>query len=129
MMMPYLTEFGTFRRNEEKLTLRDLHAARWQRSNMPEPRGPVAALAYLMGSPADAPRESLSDRVPFSAKTLDRMTRKYLSLSPEFQRVRKPYWWNETPSYEKWLCSIGLSAKEARAKAARDNAYCRELAA
>ncbi len=43
---------------------------------------------HLKALPVDNPeRQKLKDRVPGSAKSLERRTRKFLSLSPEFQRV------------------------------------------
>ena len=60
--------------------------------NMPKP-----LREYLMRLPIDNPeRDKLRDRVPFGPKRLDQMTRKYLSLSPEFHVRREPQWWMKT---------------------------------
>jgi hypothetical protein len=65
-----------------------------------------AAHAVLMSLPVSNPeRLSLRDRVPYSAKKLETLTRSWLSRSPEFHVKRKAQWWNTTnrdPIYPSW---------------------------
>jgi hypothetical protein len=62
--------------------------------------------AALMALPVVNPeRQSLRDRVPYSAKKLETLTRSWLSASPEFTVKRKAQWWMDTPSkpiYPAW---------------------------
>lgn len=79
-------------------------------------------LADLMRSPVDSPeRQQLRDAVPYSQKTLDRLTRKYLSLSPEFKPNPVSVDRRPLPTYEAWLRSAGLTPKEAKRQAAADS--------
>lgn len=108
----------------------------WFGIKSPAPRGyhwsrPVSYAtewAHLMSLPVNDPsRQSLRDAVPFSDKVLESRTCSLLSRSPVFQSNARP--WEIVPSYESWLRSIGLTAREAKEKAKRGNAEARQQTA
>jgi hypothetical protein len=72
----------------------------------------TAAEINLFTQAANMPRDSLKDRVPYSDKKLESMTRKYLSRSPQFQEGYVSILQRPLPTYEAWCRSIGIVGAE-----------------
>jgi len=75
-----------------------------------KPEKPWSFMDSYAHTPVDRPRLNLREAVPYNQKTLDRMTEKLLSRSPEFKspNTRNPL---HAPTSRTWF---GMSAKDQR---------------